>query len=452
MAKRPTPKVITKKHLARVERERRQNRNLMIGAITILVLVVLLILYGVLDQNVLQKNRPVAKVGSEVITTGQFQTQVRYTRFRMIDTLAQMAGNQLYQQFFGSYIQQLQTQLSNPNQLGQQVLTQMVDDKTIAIEAKKMGISVSDAEVDQQIQENFGFYVNGTPTPTVTPTPWNTPTLNPTQLVLVPPTATPTITPTGPTPTNTLEPGAPTPTVGDTPTPEPTATNTPPATATPAESPTPTLSPTPLPTETPYTQQGFETNYNDYLTQLKSIGFTQDDLRQLVRDQLLRTKVTKEVTKDVKPVQEQVWARHILVATQAEAEAARQRLMNGETFAKVAADVSTDTSNNTTGGDLGWFTRSQMIKEFSDAAFSMKVGEISQPVQTTEGWHIIQVLGHEERPLTADQLQQAQQVAFQDWLTAREKELDTQTYDRWTQVVPTDPTVPPELLSPATGQ
>ena len=67
MAKREQPKVITKKHLARVERERRQNRWIVIVSSVVLFVVVGLIGYGILDQTVLQMNKPVIKVGEDVV-------------------------------------------------------------------------------------------------------------------------------------------------------------------------------------------------------------------------------------------------------------------------------------------------------------------------------------------------------------------------------------------------
>ncbi len=84
MAKREQPKVITKKHLARVERERRQNRWIVIVSSIVLFVVVGLIGYGVLDQTVLQLNKPVIKVGEDVVTVREFQKQVSYTRAQKI--------------------------------------------------------------------------------------------------------------------------------------------------------------------------------------------------------------------------------------------------------------------------------------------------------------------------------------------------------------------------------
>jgi peptidyl-prolyl cis-trans isomerase D len=426
MAKTPNQKYVTRKHLARLERERIQQRYVLIAVTAVGVLIVGLILFGLLDQTVLTRTRPVARVGSEVISTGEFQTQVRYTRVRMIEQLNYLASDQMMAQFFGSYIQQIATQLNSPNELGQQVLDRIIEDKIIAQEAGKLGISVTDEEVDRALEEFFGYFASGTPTPSVTPPPFSTATLSATQLALVPPTATPTETPL---PTE----GAATATLAVSPTPTLELTATPDYTATPA------------PTPTEYTREGYEALSKDFLDGLKGINFTQAELRELIKSQLLREKVTAEITKDVKVDAEQVWARHILVATEEEANAVRERLLAGEDFAKVAAEVSTDESNKDQGGDLQWFTREKMVAPFSEAAFNLQVGEISQPVSTDFGFHIIQVIAHEVRPLSADEVTQAKESAFSSWIEAKRAELQVETFDRWLQVVPSDPAIPAQL-------
>ena len=90
----------------------------------------------------------------------------------------------------------------------------------------------------------------------------------------------------------------------------------------------------------------------------------------------------------MKPDQE-VHARHILVASEDEAKDVAERLKKGEDFAALAKEKSKDT--NAEGGDLGFFSRGQMLKPFEEAAFTLDVGEISEPVQTQFGWHIIKV-------------------------------------------------------------
>ena len=96
-------------------------------------------------------------------------------------------------------------------------------------------------------------------------------------------------------------------------------------------------------------------------------------------------------------VTEQVWAQLIIVDAEDEAIPVLDRLGKGEDWNKIAAEVSTNTNTSKNGGDLGWFARGVMVKEFEDAAFSLKIGEISQPVKTDFGYAIIRVLGHEFR-------------------------------------------------------
>jgi peptidyl-prolyl cis-trans isomerase C len=95
---------------------------------------------------------------------------------------------------------------------------------------------------------------------------------------------------------------------------------------------------------------------------------------------------------------EEIHARHILVKTQAQAEAIIKQLDGGADFAKLAQKYSTD-PGSVNGGDLGWFKKTDMVPEFADAAFAMKDGQITQtPVHSQFGWHVIQVLGHRVDP------------------------------------------------------
>ncbi len=105
-------------------------------------------------------------------------------------------------------------------------------------------------------------------------------------------------------------------------------------------------------------------------------------------------KTYDEAAKAQKPETE-VHARHILVATEDDAQAALKRLKAGEDFAKVAKDVSKDPGSE--GGDLGWFTKDRMVPEFAEAAFKLETGQVSDPVKSQFGWHIIKVEGKREK-------------------------------------------------------
>ena len=109
-----------------------------------------------------------------------------------------------------------------------------------------------------------------------------------------------------------------------------------------------------------------------------------------------------EEVKEQKPETE-IHARHILVATEDEAKSALKRIMGGEEFEKVAKEVSKDPGSE--GGDLGWFTKDRMVPEFADAAFKLDVGQMSDPVKSPFGWHLIEILDKRQKtPPTFDQV------------------------------------------------
>ncbi len=86
----------------------------------------------------------------------------------------------------------------------------------------------------------------------------------------------------------------------------------------------------------------------------------------------------------------QIRASHILVSSEDEAKFILSELKAGKEFSELARKYSSCPSGKS-GGDLGFFSKGQMVKEFEDAAFSMKPGAVSQPVRTQFGYHIIKV-------------------------------------------------------------
>jgi peptidyl-prolyl cis-trans isomerase C len=115
-------------------------------------------------------------------------------------------------------------------------------------------------------------------------------------------------------------------------------------------------------------------------------------------------KVYDQVVKQMKP-EEEVHAHHILVPTEDEAKAIEAELKKGADFAALAKEKSKDPSGAQNGGDLGWFTKDQMVPEFADAAFKLDKGQISDPVHTQFGWHIIRVDDKRMKPVpTFDQV------------------------------------------------
>lgn len=93
---------------------------------------------------------------------------------------------------------------------------------------------------------------------------------------------------------------------------------------------------------------------------------------------------------------EQVEASHILVADEATAKEVINKLNEGSDFAELASEYSTDTSSSTNGGSLGYFGAGEMVEEFEKVAFEMEIDEISEPVESEYGFHIIKVTGKQE--------------------------------------------------------
>lgn len=134
---------------------------------------------------------------------------------------------------------------------------------------------------------------------------------------------------------------------------------------------------------------------------------------------------------NVDPEQE-YHAAHILVATQEEANDVVAKLDDGADFADLAKEVSTGPSGPN-GGDLGWFGAGVMVPEFFDAAAALAVGEVSQPVETQFGWHVIKMLETRSRevPNVDDVrevlIEEIREKLFEDLIAQRESETEVDT-------------------------
>lgn len=190
--------------------------------------------------------------------------------------------------------------------------------------------------------------------------------------------------------------------------------------------------------------------------QLKQQGYTEKAFRGDVRAQLLSEGIVEQITKDATvtdadvkqyyadnkaqfAVAESRDVRHILVKSKAEADDVVQQLENGGDFAALATKLSQDPGSKDSGGKLS-IKRGETVPAFDKAAFSLKVNEVSQPVKTEFGWHVIQPLGpvkpasttllkDVEEQIRAQLLQEKQNTAIQEWTTQLEKDYkDKVTY------------------------
>jgi peptidyl-prolyl cis-trans isomerase D len=435
MAKQKTTNVPTlnRKRLVGLQREQFINRILLFGTLAIVIVVIGLVSWASLNQFVIGPNAPVAVVEGNEILGRDFQDKVKINRNQLVSNYIQYVQTM---QFFGndpSFQQQIFAQLQQiqygliPEVVGEQTVNQMVDEELLKLEAAELGIVVSQEDVEKELQGFLGYFPNGTPTSVILDTPIATSTLSSVQLGLV------TITPTLPPPATATA------TLINlrTPTAAPThiVINTPPApfTATPEAS------------ATAFTAEGYATAEADYFAlQETELGLTREAIYELIYNNLLRDAISDYLSESVSHTEEQVWARHILVADEAAAEAVLARLEAGADFAGLARELSEDEGTAALGGDLGWFNFDTMVDPFAQAAFELQVGEISEPVQSDFGFHIIQVLGHEERPLNQDQYAAAVQQALTDFILSLREKYEWEIFQTWRDIVPTEPRIPPE--------
>jgi peptidyl-prolyl cis-trans isomerase C len=154
-------------------------------------------------------------------------------------------------------------------------------------------------------------------------------------------------------------------------------------------------------------QEGKKTKINDDPAFKKRLAFVEE---QVLQDFWIQREIARKVTAEKLrqryeeklkslPAEEEVHARHILVATEDEAKALIAEIKKGAAFDKLAKEKSTDKASGAEGGDLGWFKKSDMVKEFADAAFDLKKGDMTEtPVKTQFGYHVIQVDDRRKAP------------------------------------------------------
>lgn len=400
---------VTKKHVARAERDRILRRWVLGIAAVVAALVLGLIAYGWAEQKLINPGRAVAQVNGDAISARYLKARSELAKESLLAQASQLqelitafGGEATFTSSLQQQLGQIAALLQDEASLQRSVLDSLVEETLIRQEANRRGIVVSEEEVTEAIAAAFGFYPNGTPTPL--------------------PTSTPRAT------------GTPAPTLTPTPGPSPTVTPTPAPSATPTAGP----SPTPQATPTPYTQDAFQADLGEYLTRLQATNVSEADFRSQYEAQLYRSRLDEAMKAEVAREQEQVNARHILVGEEAVARDILEQATSGSrTWEELASVLSLDTANKDQGGDLGWFGRGAMVQPFEEAAFAGAVGETVGPIQTDFGWHLIQVLGHELRTLDDAGFEAARQSALPRWLNDARAGEGVVIPDNWQQYLPT---------------
>ncbi len=182
--------------------------------------------------------------------------------------------------------------------------------------------------------------------------------------------------------------------------------------------------PTPNPTEAVQTA---EAGYDDYKDVVFDIAHMSDGdyMRLVVRPAVARQTIDDYLLKDVGQSTAQVHASHILVDTKDLADSIYAQIQGGADFAQTAKDQSNDTGTAENGGDLGWFTKGQMVEPFENVAFALQPGQYSEPFQTQFGWHIVLVTETDpNRAMTDQQLTQYRDSILSRWMTQQQAAMD----------------------------
>lgn len=161
-------------------------------------------------------------------------------------------------------------------------------------------------------------------------------------------------------------------------------------------------------------EAGGDAGWQDWL---KTNLYTAEEFPQILRTSLISNKVRDTLTADLEGNVKQVHARHILLRTESDAKDILTKLTNGEDFAALAKQYSQDETTRDRGGDLGWFTSDELLTpQLSVTAFKLQVGQIAGPIATELGYHVIQVLEIEDRPVEPERRVVISQTRFDNWL------------------------------------
>jgi foldase protein PrsA len=204
-------------------------------------------------------------------------------------------------------------------------------------------------------------------------------------------------------------------------------------------------------------KQDFESE-EAFLAEVERQGTTIEEVEGFVRDSLLEEALRAEVSKDVGPTEEEIQefydanvdrfteihTAHILVETNREAVGIRDQLDAAspgdveELFAELANEHSLDTGSGRNGGDLGFVDPTTLVPEYSQAAADLELGEISNPVRSQFGFHIIRMIDRRIRPLTDVQEQITQQLtgeageqAWQEFIQQAYQDADIEVNSRY---------------------
>lgn len=418
----------SRREILRQRKLNEQKKQVRIGVAIVGGLLAIVFLVAIVNEFFVAPNRPVAVVQGENITLQEWQNRVRLERAQRVvlleNQLEAFGGDVgIIQQFSG----QIMVDLQDADGLGQNVLNTMIDELVIRQAAAARGITVTDEDVSREIGELYGYFGGGLPTPEPEPTETMMPT--------------PSITPI---PTQVITDVLPT----TIPIPSPTAG--------------PTF--TPQPTATPVSEESFNEQYSEILTRLVDLGADEVTYRESVRSQIYRELLQEALVEETGLSSEAEHVSFYLLSYGSEEEANEAvAMIEADTFLNVWNEVRSvpfDPESTSTGSatEVVWRSRTALANSVSpqvaDAVFALPLSTpsdlIVSPIdEETSQYFIAMVSGREIRPLSANEIQNAEQENLASFVSLQQVEqVELTGYDRGR--VPTQPVLDPLFTQPPT--
>lgn len=365
---REESRALTKKQITRSKKVARQQRMiwLAVAGVTALVLIVLAI--GIVQEYVLLPRRPVATINGEDVSRAEYQRRVRYARWYL-----QSAEERLVQQ---------QASL-DPNDESQQFLYQYIGSQVQQVQQQLYSVPTEaledliDEALVRQEADRRGLTVSDAELELSVERQFGY-DRNPPEPTPTPITATTVLTPATPV--------------------------------------------------APMTKEEFDKVYNEFRESLSAVkGLSEEGFRDLVKQGLLREKLSEAMAAAVPTTDEHVHAYHITVEDEEMATEVLEKLRAGESFADLSVQYSKDDDSKEKGGELGWLAIDQAgaLPEVVEAAFALQPGEFSEAIETYLGYHIVTIDERQtDYPLDEATLASRQAQAFSDWLTESRETAD----------------------------
>lgn len=411
----------SRKDMLLTRKQQEQSRRIRMAILGIVGIIVLVLAVSLFVEYVIIRPQPVATVNGTEISLSDWQEMVRFERAELIDNVESL--NELLngdigqvQQFASQQINLLAPSVQAEQAMGNVALQQLIDDELIRQEAEKRGITITEADIQAAIEENYNYYDGDVP---------------------------PTPTPAGPEPTPTITPI--------------------PAAGTEPATPVPTLEPEP--TATPVTEDAFLQEYARDIARLRDAGASEEIYRASIAASLYREALQEELGIEAGVLAEAEQMNLLLIAysSDEEAQAALAAIDSPTAFVEVWNEVRSTpvvTDTDPVAQDIPWSTYEDVASRtagvVADAAFELSEGEISDVILVEDAngenqrYILLLAQGREVRSLPESQVRSEFSTALSDWLESARISEGVILSDIWQSRVPSGPSLDDIYYRPPT--